>query len=140
MEHPKRLRRRVGFRQREPGSRGIDRSSQHRYIRRHIYLTTTVETFNVVNFNANNTSGTIALDADLIEIYKDSNIGSARGAAGFDAGVSAGTIVYDWTLSTVAPPNADYRRIDAAGFAVVPEPSTALLGSLGLLCLLRRRR
>jgi hypothetical protein len=33
-----------------------------------------------------------------------------------------------------------YREIDVMGVAAVPEPSAALLGSLGLLALIRRRR
>lgn len=104
-----------------------------------ISLTTTVETFNVVNFNGNGTSGTITVGSPLTQIYQDIDIGSARAAAGRQAGVAAGTSNYQWTLTGGALPT-DYRRIDAAAFAVVPEPSTALIGSLGLLALLRRRR
>lgn len=108
-------------------------------------LTTTVETFNVVNFNGNNTSGTITVGAPIQAgevIYTDNNIGSARGAAAFDQGVAAGTTDYSWTISgEAAPPNSDYRRIDAAAFAVVPEPNAAaLIGGFGVLALLRRRR
>jgi len=33
-----------------------------------------------------------------------------------------------------------YREIDVIGTATIPEPSDALLGGLGLLALLRRRR
>lgn len=104
-----------------------------------VSLTTTVETFNVVNFNGNNTSGTITVGSPLTQIYQDTNIGSARSAAAYEAAVAAGTSDYEWTLTTGSLP-ADYRRIDAAAFTVVPEPSAALLGSLGLLALLRRRR
>lgn len=34
----------------------------------------------------------------------------------------------------------NFRRVVAAGFEAIPEPSSALLGGLGLLALLRRRR
>jgi hypothetical protein len=33
-----------------------------------------------------------------------------------------------------------YREIDVIGTATIPEPSAAILGGLGMLCLLRRRR
>ncbi len=104
-----------------------------------VSLTTTVETFNAVNFNGNNTSGTITVGSPLTQIYQDTNIGSARSAAGLQASVAAGTSNYQWTLTGGTLPD-DYRRIDAAAFSVVPEPSAAVLGSLGLLALLRRRR
>lgn len=104
-----------------------------------VSLTTTVETFNVVNFNGNGSTGTIAVGSPLTQIYQDTNIGSARSAAGRQSGVAAGTSNYQWTLTGGTLPG-DYRRIDAAAFAVVPEPSAALLGGLGLLVLLRRRR
>ena len=47
-------------------------------------LTTTVETFNVVNFNANNTSKAITVNSpNPTVIYTDNNIGSAEGAAAY---------------------------------------------------------
>jgi hypothetical protein len=95
----------------------------------------------VVNFNGNNTSGTITVNAPLTTIYIDNNIGSARAAAAYEETVAAGTSNYQWSISgEAAPPNTDYRRIDAAAFSVVPEPRAALLGGLGLLGLLRRRK
>jgi hypothetical protein len=82
-------------------------------------LTTTLETFNVVNFNANNTSKPITVDSpDPTVIYTDTNIGSAEGAAAYDQQVDAGTSTYQWTLGGLTPPASDYRRIDAAAFAV----------------------
>jgi hypothetical protein len=105
-------------------------------------LVTTVETFNVVNFNANNTSKGITVNSpNPTVIYTDVNIGSAEAAAAYAAGVAAGTHTYQWTLAGATPPHVDYRRIDAAAFTVVPEPNAAaLIGGFGVLALLRRRR
>jgi hypothetical protein len=84
-------------------------------------LTATVQTFDVVNFNGNNTSGTITVNSpNPTVIYTDNNIGSARSAAAYVAEVEPGTRTYRWTISGLTPPHADYRRIDAAAFAVVP--------------------
>jgi hypothetical protein len=83
-------------------------------------LTTTVQTFNVVNFNGNGTSKAITVNSpNPTVIYTDTNIGSAEGAAAYASAVAAGSNTYQWTLSGLTPPNADYRRIDAAAFAVV---------------------
>jgi hypothetical protein len=85
-------------------------------------LTTTVETFNVVNFNANSTSRAITVNSpNPTVIYTDNNIGSAEGAAAYASSVAAGSHTYQWTLGTLAPPHADYRRIDAAAFAVTTD-------------------
>jgi methionine-rich copper-binding protein CopC len=81
--------------------------------------TTAVETFVVVNFNANNTSKGITVNSPNPQvIYTDNNIGSAEGAAAYASAVAAGSHTYQWTLGGLAPPAADYRRIDAAAFAV----------------------
>ena len=108
-----------------------------------IDLVTTVETFNVVTFNGNE-SGTVTVNAPLTVVYEDDNIGSARSAAGYEEQVAAGTSTYSWVLnnpnSGSGTVNADYRRIAAAAFEVVPEPgSLALLGIGGLLIVRRRR-
>jgi hypothetical protein len=82
--------------------------------------TTAVETFNVVNFNANNTSKVITVNSpNPTVIYTDNNIGSAEGAAAYASAVAAGSHTYQWTLAGYASPGSDYRRIDAAAFAVV---------------------
>jgi hypothetical protein len=83
-------------------------------------LTTTAQTFNVVNFNGNsNTAGITVNSPNPTVIYTDTNIGSADAAAAYVAEVAAGLHTYQWTLTGVTPPNAIYRRIDAAAFAVV---------------------
>lgn len=107
-----------------------------------VSLTTSVQTFNVVNFNGNINTGTVTVNSpNPSVIYTDNNIGSANAAAAYAAGVAAGTSIYEWTLGTPGAADVNYRRIDAAAFAVVPEPSSSLLiGGFGVLALLRRRR
>ena len=108
-----------------------------------VSLTTTVETFNVVSFNANGGTSINVNSPDPTVIYEDGNIGSARSAAAFDVGVAAGTSVYQYTINNPdsgSNVNANYRRIDAAAFTVIPEPSSMALAGLGALLLLRRRR
>jgi hypothetical protein len=48
----------------------------------------------------------------------------------------SGNITGTWTAAT----SGNYSTFNGAQIAVVPEPSAALLGGLGMLCLLRRRR
>jgi hypothetical protein len=85
-----------------------------------VNLTTTVKTFNVVNFNGNGTNNTITVNSPNPQvIYTDNNIGSAQAAAAYASAVAGGSHTYQWTFSGVASPNANYRRIDAAAFAVV---------------------
>ena len=84
-----------------------------------VSITTTVDTFNVVNFNGNAT-GTVTVNSpNPTEIYKDNDIGSARSAAAYAPGVPAGSHTYQWTLATPGTGNVNYRRIDAAAFAIV---------------------
>ncbi|MDP4623927.1 MAG: hypothetical protein NWT08_02190 [Akkermansiaceae bacterium] len=65
------------------------------------------------------------------------------GAAAADAGTTAtGVKAISWTTFDNANPGSIvlYREFDVFGTATVPEPSVAILGGIGLLALLRRRR
>jgi len=85
-----------------------------------VSLTTTVETFNVVNFNGNGTGGTLTVDSpNPTVIYSDNDIGSARAAAAYATREAPGSLAYQWTMSGVTPPNTNYRRIDTAAFTVI---------------------
>lgn len=79
--------------------------------------TTAANAFAVASFNANNTSGTPvpAVSAPLTQIYANNNIGSARGGAGYQAGVAPGSHTYTWTLPTVNP---EPRAAVAASFVI----------------------
>lgn len=79
-----------------------------------VTLTTTAsDAFSVACFNSNNTSGTISVDPPLTTIFANPNIGSARGAAGYEESVAAGDHTYSWTLPAA---NATPRRAVAASF------------------------
>jgi hypothetical protein len=94
-----------------------------------VSLTTSAQTFNVVNFNANATGGTITVDSpNPTVIYSDTDIGSARSAAAYATGVAPGSLAYQWTLSGVTPPNTNYRRIDSAAFTVIGNTFSGWLG------------
>lgn len=96
-------------------------------------LTTTAESFVIAGHRVNANSGTITANAPMTQIYGD-QIGSSLGAAGYQASVAAGSPSFSFS----SPDQA--RNSSAAAFVAVPEPSTALLGGLGVLFLLRRRR
>jgi len=72
--------------------------------------TTRNETFNVVSFNANH-SGNPSVNAPLTKIYASGAIGSAKGAAGYQANTPAGDHTYSWTTG-------DKRAVAAASFVV----------------------
>ena len=67
-------------------------------------------TFNVVSFNAND-SGSPTVNFPLTAIYASGAIGSAQGAAGYEAHVPAGDHTYSWTTGSE-------RRVVAAAFVV----------------------
>ena len=69
------------------------------------------DAFVVASFNANGGGG-IAVDSPLDEIYASSDIGSAMGAAGFEAGVAAASRDYSFTAG------GDPRKAVAAAFVV----------------------
>ena len=76
-----------------------------------VNITTTADdALLVASFNANG-GGAMAVGAPLSEIYASGNIGSSRGAAGFEAEVAAGTHAY--SCSTSNP-----RKAVAAAFVV----------------------
>jgi len=96
-----------------------------------VNITTSVETFNVVNFNGNNRNVGITVNSPKpTVIYTDTDIGSAEGVAAYTNMVAAGTSTYQWTITGKTPPHADYRRIDAAAFAVVAPPVGTLISFL----------
>ena len=101
-----------------------------------INLTTNFnDSFVIFAGDANTTSGSVSLSSPLTTIFAGpSDIGSNQAAAGYENEVAAGSNDYTWI------PGGSARGISAAAFYAVPEPSAALLGSLGLLALLRRRR
>jgi hypothetical protein len=96
-------------------------------------LTTTLESFVIAGHRSNSASGGASANAPMTQIY-GAQIGSSQGAAGYQADVPAGTTTFTFTSANQA------RNSSAAAFVPVPEPSTALLGGLGALFLLRRRR
>ena len=79
--------------------------------------TTAANAFAVATFNSNNASGTPvpAISAPLTQIYASNNIGSARGGAGYEVGVTPGDHTYTWTLPTTNPTP---RSAVAASFVI----------------------
>ncbi len=77
--------------------------------------TTASNAFAVASFNSNDngSSPAPAVSSPLTQIYASNDIGSARGAAGYESGVSAGDHTYTWTLPTTNP---SPRRVVAASF------------------------
>jgi hypothetical protein len=54
--------------------------------------------------------------------------------------VASGVKAIKFTFNSPENGGAGYKELDVAGVATIPEPHAALLGGLGLLALLRRRR
>ena len=79
--------------------------------------TTAANAFAVATFNSNNGGGTPvpAMNAPLTQIYASNNIGSARGGAGYEVGVTPGNHTYTWTLPTTNPTP---RSAFAASFVI----------------------
>ena len=87
---------------------------------------------------AGNTAGLsgIVTDAALTEVSRQENGSNWDGhVVGYENGVNAGAQTYTWTGGNQAG-----AFVNAAEFLAIPEPSTTLLGALGALFLLRRRR
>jgi hypothetical protein len=87
--------------------------------------TTLDDAFVVASFNANGGGG-IAVDSPLDEIYASSDIGSAMGAAGFEAGVAAASRDYSFTTE------GDPRKAVAAAFVVQAASSNNFSGWIAL--------
>ena len=75
------------------------------------------------------------------------SFGSAQSSGGLKVGVTDSTGVIASGVDSIrfemfpgAAGGHVYREIDVIGIATVPEPSAAVLGGLGMLALLRRRR
>jgi hypothetical protein len=66
----------------------------------------------VVGFNANGTNGAVSVTAPLTPLFESNNIGSARGAAGYEEDLAAGSHPYTWSVPS------DPRRAVAAAFVV----------------------
>ena len=54
--------------------------------------------------------------------------------------LASGVKSIKFTFNSPENSGAGYKELDVTGVATIPEPSAALLGGLGMLCLLRRRR
>jgi len=67
----------------------------------------------------------------------DSDFGSASSGFGQFA---IGTFTASGTTQDIAFGDADNGIVNAISLRAIPEPSAALLGGIGMLCLLRRRR
>lgn len=73
-------------------------------------------------------------NASLADFAADTAYQRANAQSGFAPGSGTGTGDYG-TSGTWR-----FDNVTISGTAIVPEPASALLGSLGMLCLLRRRR
>lgn len=97
-----------------------------------VSLTTVADGSFVVASHANN--GNSGAAQSPLTALLNADVGSAGGGSGYTTVDTAGSGNYSFTGSTSRPVTV------AAAFAPVPEPTAALLGAIGSLLLLRRRR
>ena len=97
-----------------------------------VSLTTTAADSFVVAAHANN--GNSGLAQSPLTALLNGDAGSAGGGSGYATIASPSTADYSFTGSTSRPVTL------AVEFTAIPEPSAALLGAIGFLVLLRRRR
>ncbi|MFK7851640.1 MAG: hypothetical protein AB8D78_11745 [Akkermansiaceae bacterium] len=103
-----------------------------------VNLTTLVDGSFVVASHANN--GNSGAAQSPLTALLNADVGSAGGGSGYATVVTAGSGNYSFTGSNSRPATVAAAFEAAIPAAVIPEPSVALLGSLSVLALLRRRR
>jgi predicted extracellular nuclease len=120
------------------------------------YVTATATNNSVINFNGNDslalwtgaTFATINI-VDAIGFTNSGNEGADKSFVRLNANTgwntTAGSDVLDFptvwqNVSLATVDNATANTEARLGYSAIPEPGAALLGSLGMLCLLRRRR
>jgi len=96
--------------------------------------------FVLANYVTQGDANAITVNAPATEIGSfngtfQNEIGSAKMATGYVIPAAPGTATVDFDGG-----ESSREALVIARFAQVPEPSTALLGALGALCLLLRRR
>jgi hypothetical protein len=103
-------------------------------------------------FTADNTLPTTATVADATDFYtftaNDAAALNTYETASWTSGIVAmgdaavgKTLMFRFeSLGTTVPAPFEFGRVDNVFLQVIPEPGAALLGCLGLLVLLRRRR
>lgn len=79
-------------------------------------------------------AGNISSPLTYLQVISGVNQGSASGS------YILGTFTADSTSQTIGFTSASSSQLNAFQLRAIPEPSTALLGGLGMLALLRRRR
>jgi hypothetical protein len=103
--------------------------SDHSYT---IALSTDGTNFGTPFINVNNTTTASQAFGGEVQMTIADNTSAPLGT-----GIKAVRFVF---ANAIGPDQNMYREIDVLGAATVPEPSAALLGGLGMLALLRRRR
>jgi hypothetical protein len=103
--------------------------SDHSYT---IALSTDGTNFGTPFINVNDTTTASQASGGEVQMTIADNTSAPLGT-----GIKAVRFVF---ANAIGPDQNMYREIDVLGVASVPEPSAALLGGLGMLALLRRRR